>query len=455
MSELKALWKLAFPIVISQIGFVSMGLVDTLIVGPMGPEALSAMSLGNTFFFGILIFGLGTIMALDSWVSQAFGANDLEGCSVGLVQGIWLAVGLWPILVLAMMATPTVLRLCGYEPAMIELMEVYLDPLRWGVLPALLFKTYRCALAAVDVTKPLVVAAVLANLANWGLDVWFIEGGLGLPALGVEGVAWATTACRLVLFAPLFITVHWGSRFRHYPRPSLAPDPAVLKTLWRVGLPIGLQYGIEVGCFSGAAVLMGLKGTVPLAAHQVALNVAALLFMVPMGIGAAAAVRTGQAWGAGSLDGVRRAGWAAIHSGLAFAVLSATVLSFGRNEIVALYRVDPEIFLLAVDFLLIAAVFQLGDAIQAISLGVLRGLGDTRVPFFIVMAGYGLAAAPIGITGAFYWTDDPRWIWYGLATGLFVVAAALILRFWSITRQAQHPQDRDAARDPGPWSSPA
>ena len=455
MSELRALWKLAFPIVISQIGFVSMGLVDTLIVGPMGPEALSAMSLGNTFFFGILIFGLGTIMALDSWVSQAFGANDLEGCSVGLVQGIWLAVGLWPILVLAMMATPSLLRVCGYEPAMIELMEVYLDPLRWGVLPALLFKTYRCALAAVDVTKPLVVAAVLANLANWGLDVWFIHGGMGLPALGVEGVAWATTACRLVLFAPLFLTVHLGPRFRHYPRPSLGPDLAVLKSLWKVGLPIGLQYGIEVGCFSGAAVLMGLKGAVPLAAHQVAQNVAALLFMVPMGIGAAAAVRTGQARGAGSAEGVRRAGWAAIYSGLGFAALSATLLALGRHEIVALYRVAPEIFLLSVDFLLIAAVFQLGDAIQAISLGVLRGLGDTRVPFFIVLAGYGLAAAPIGIGGAFYWTDDPRWIWYGIATGLFVVAVALVVRFWAITRQAQQPRDRDSTRDPGPWSAPA
>jgi len=455
VSEFKALWKLALPIVISQVGFVSMGLVDTLLVGPLGSEALSAMSLGNTFFFGILIFGLGTIMALDTWVSQSWGAGNLEGCSVGLVQGIWLALGLWPLLVLAMFAAPPLLRICGYEPAMVDLMEVYLGPLRWGVLPALLFKTYRCALAAVDVTKPLVVAAVLANLANWGLDVWFIEGGFGLPPLGVNGVAWATTACRLVLFAPLFFAVHLSGRFSHFPRPSLAPSAKVLKSLWALGLPIGLQYGIEVGCFSGAAVLMGLKGTVPLAAHQVALNIAALLFMVPMGIGAAGAVRTGQAWGAGSLDGARRAGWAAIFSGLGFAVLSATILALGREDIVELYRVEPAIFLLAVDFLLVAAVFQIGDAVQAISLGVLRGLGDTRAPFFIVLAGYGLTAAPLGVGGAFYWTDDPRWIWYGLATGLIVVAIVLVLRFIWLLRTVQPPGNRDGSRDPGPWAVPS
>jgi MATE family multidrug resistance protein len=454
MSELRALWKLALPIVISQVGFVSMGLVDTLIIGPLGPEALSALSLGNTFFFGILIFGLGTLMALDTWVSQAYGAGDLERCSVGLVQGVWLALGLWPFLVLAMFAVPPLLGACGYDAGMIELMEVYLGPLRWGVLPALLFKTYRCALAAVNVTRPLVIAAVFANLANWGLDVWLIDGGFGVPALGVEGVAWSTTACRVVLFAPLVYAVHFSARFTDFPRPSLAPSPDVLKSLWRMGLPIGLQYGIEVGCFSGAAVLMGLKGTVPLAAHQIALNVAALLFMVPLGIGAAGAVRTGQAWGAGSVSGARRAGWAAISSGLGFALISATVLALGREEIIALYRVDEVVFLLAVDFLLIAAAFQLGDAVQGVSLGILRGLGDTRVPFFIILAGYGLAAAPIGIGGAFYWSRDPRWIWYGLATGLIIVAVALALRFAWLVRSAGASGERGPSHEMGPWSAP-
>jgi MATE family multidrug resistance protein len=178
---------------------------------------------------------------------------------------------------------------------------------------------------------------------------------------------------------------------------------------------------------------------VPLAAHQVALNFSSLLFMVPMGIGAAAAVRTGQAWGAGSIERARQAGWTAIRTGIAFGFVSAAILGIGREEIVALYRVDSDIFALAVDFLLIAAAFQLGDAVQGITLGVLRGLGDTRAPFFIVLAGYGLAAAPIGILGTFYLSDDPRWIWYGLAIGLIIVATALTLRFRWLVRSTSPP----------------
>lgn len=454
MSEFRALWKLALPIVISQVGFVSMGLVDTLLVGPLGADALSALSLGNTFFFGILIFGLGTIMALDTVVSQAYGAGDLESCSRGLVQGIWLAVGLWPVLVIAMFLVGPLLRLCGYDPAMVDLMEGYLGPLRWGVLPALLFKTYRCALAAVDVTRPLVIAAVLANVVNYLLDSWFITGGWGVPPLGVEGVAWATSACRVVLFAPLFVSVHLTGRFRHFPRPSLRPSAVALKKLWTIGLPIGLQYGVEVGCFSAAAVLMGLKGSTPLAAHQVALNVAALLFMVPLGVGAAGAVRTGQAYGAGSVSGVRRAGWTAISTGLGFAFCSAAVLTLGREQIIALYRVEPAVFILAVDFLLVAAVFQVGDAIQAVALGVLRGLGDTRVPFFLILSSYAVTAAPIAIGGAFYFTDDPRWIWYGLAVGLAVVAVCLTCRFAWMLRSMRDAEAEPDHRDTGPWSTP-
>ena len=455
MSELKSLWKLAFPIVISQVGFVSMGLVDTLLVGPLGADALSAMSLGNTFFFGILIFGLGTLMALDSWVSQAFGAGDLDRCATGLVQGLWMALGLWPVLVLAMLAVKPCLLLVGYDPAMVELMEIYLAPMRWAVLPALLFKTYRCALASVNVTRPLVIAAVVANVANYLLDLWFISGGIGVPPLGVKGVAWSTAACRVVLFLPLLFSVHFSGRFAHYPRPSLAPSAAALKKLFLIGVPIGLQYGIEVGCFSAAAVLMGLKGSVPLAAHQVALNISALLFMVPLGIGAAGAVRTGQAHGAGSPDGVRKAGWTALGTGLVFALCTAALLGFGRGPIVELYRLDRGIYLLAVDFLLIAAAIQLGDAIQAISLGVLRGLGDTRVPLLIILAGYGLAAAPVGIGGAFFWTDDPRWIWYGLAVGLCTVAVALALRFHHLSRKAMNDGGDPPVHDAGPWSVPS
>jgi multidrug resistance protein, MATE family len=434
MYELKALWKLAFPIIVAQVGFFGMGLVDTLLVGPMGAEALSALALGNTFFFGIMILGIGLMMGLDPWVSQAFGAGKLDQCSKGLVQGCWLALIATPPLVLAMTAVPWLLGLAGYDPHMLELAQTYLSPLRWAVLPGLLFATYKSYISAVSITKPLLWVALLANIANFGLDLWLIHGGLGVPPMGVRGVAWSTAFCRIVLFAPLFLMVRYSNSFAHFPKVDWRPNAKLLKTLTAVGLPVGLQYLVEVGCFSTATILLGIKGSNYLAAHQVALNIAALFFMVALSLGAAGSVRVGQRLGAGDLAGMRRAGWTALGSGIAYAALSSTLIFLFSEQLVGLYRVDGQIHILAIQFLVVAAIFQLGDSAQAVAVGVLRGLADTRVPLLMIIGSYWFVAIPIGVLGAFYLDDNPMWIWYGLAIGLCLVAFLLIGRFSVMAR---------------------
>jgi MATE family multidrug resistance protein len=435
MDELKALWKLAFPIIVAQVGFFGMGLVDTLLIGPMGAEALSALALGNTFFFGVMILGIGLMMGLDPWVSQAFGAGKLERCSQGLVQGCWLAVIATPPLVLAMSSLPWALGLLGYDEHLLELAKEYLGPLRWAVLPGLLFATYKSYISAVSVTRPLLWVALLANACNIGLDLWFIHGGLGVPPLGVTGVAWSTTFCRLVLFLPLFLLVRYSKTFEQFPKVDWRPSPKLLRTLSSVGLPVGLQYLVEVGAFCTATVLMGIKGETQLAAHQVALNITALFFMVSLSLGAAGSVRVGQNLGAGNLVAMRRAGWTALGSGLCYAMISTTLIVLFSAQLIGLYRVDAEIFTLAVQFLAIAAIFQLGDSVQAVAVGVLRGLADTRVPLVMILASYWFVAIPIGVLGAFVLGDDPLWIWYGLAVGLCIVSVLLVSRFrWKVVR---------------------
>ncbi len=449
--EIEKLWRLAAPICVTQIAFVSMGVVDTVMAGPIGADALAALALGNTLFFGFTIFGKGLLMSLDTWVSQAFGAGRNEDVADGLAQGFWIALGVTPLLLVAMWSVVPALGLVGYDAALCELAATYLGPLMWGVLPAMLFAAYRGALAAVNVTRPVMFVALLANVANYLLDVWFVEGGWGLEPLGVEGLAWSTTGCRLVLLLPTAAIWHAGVG-RRFGTVFQSPKPAVLKALVAIGLPVGLQYLLEVWCFSGATVLMGLKGEVPLAAHQIALNVASLVFMVPLGISAAAAVRSGQTLGAGDHDAVRRAGWTAFGSGLAVALVAAAVLSTFPEWIVGIYEPPPEVAALAVSLLGIAAIFQFVDATQAVGVGVLRGLADTRISLAAVVVGYGLIGLPVGYVLGFVVGDAPEGLWWGLVAGLSTVAVLLVLRFMVLLRNL--PKAVGPTGTESPWGEP-
>jgi MATE family multidrug resistance protein len=414
---------------------VSMGVVDTLLVGPLGPKAMSALALGNTIYFGLLITGIGLMMGLDAHVSRAYGAGDLRAARRGLTQAMWLAVLYTPVLFAAMTAVPSLMLAAGYDPDLTAGMKEYLFPMRWGILPALWFVAHRSFMSAVDVTRPLLLSAALGNIVNFLLDVWLLDGGWGIEAQGVVGVAWSTSFCRLVLLAPLWIIVRHTARFARFPTPSRAPDWALIRTLISVGAPVGLQYGAEVMTFGAAALMMGALGEGPLAAHQVAINVVSTLFMVPLGLGSAASVRTGQALGAGDLDGVRRAGWTAISVSLAYSLAAASMLALIPALIASAYRLPLEVQLLAVELLTIAAFFQVGDSLQATVTGVLRGLGDTRVPFLVVLAANGLVALPLGYVMGVWLQQDPHWIWYGLGLGLCLVAVALIVRFARLIRR--------------------
>lgn len=436
-AELRALGLLAGPIIVGQVGMSAMGFVDTVLVGPLGAQALSALALGNMLYFGLLILGKGTLMGLDAHISQAWGARDAAGCRTGLIQGMWLVAAISPPLFAAMTFAPDLLIAVGYDPEMAELARLYLYPLRWGAPISMLFTAHRSFLSAIDITWPLLISAVVANAANVGLDLWFIHGGLGLPPLGVEGVAWATALCRFAVLGPVALVAWSPARRAAFAVTSWRPQPETLRAIVGVGLPVGLQYFAEFAAFGGAALLMGVLGVDALASHQVALNVVAMVFMVPLALGSAGAVRAGQALGARDAAAVSLAAWTVNGVAVVYAGGAALLLFLLAEPIAGLYGVEGAVFTLSVELMGIAAVFQFSDSVQAVAVGVLRGLGDTRAAFGIALFGYGGFALPIAAYAVFGGEGDPHGVWWGLVAGLTVAAACLVLRIAVQVRRAR------------------
>src|SRR5919107_269614 len=324
--DLHAMVHLALPVVVIQVGMMTMGVVDTLIVGHLAARALAAVALGNLYFFLLAVFGMGTLMVLDPVVAQAVGAGDREGAARGLQRGVLLA-GLLalPAAVLLLLAQPF-MRAAG-QPAEVEpLAAAYAERLAPGVFPFFLFVVLRQTLQSMKVTAPIVIAIVVANVANAVLNWVLIFGHVGAPALGVAGSAWATTLSRWLLVGFLFVRARGrlGPLVRPVRREIWHWPP--LARMLRLGLPIGAQMFLEFGAFAVVALMMGWLGTRSMAGHQVAINLASLTFMVPLGVGDAASVLVGQGVGRGDPAATRGAAAAALLCGVGF--MTGTALVF-------------------------------------------------------------------------------------------------------------------------------
>ncbi len=446
--EVAATLRLAGPVVAAQLAQMSMGFVDTVMVGRLGPEALAGVALGNTVFFFLLIVCTGVVSAVGPMVSQAYGAGERgagEGAPIGrsVRQGLWLALALAVPATLLLYNVGVLLLALGQEPAAVRDAQAYLRAICWGFLPALAFVALRSF--AEGVSRPLPVTAITAVgvALNAGANYALMFGALGLPALGLVGTGWASTLVFWFLLAALALYVFRGAPFRAYRifERLAAPDVQTFRTLFRIGWPIGISMGIEAGLFMITALMMGLLSTTALAAHQVALQCAAFTFMVPLGIGIAGSVRVGQAAGRGDAEGVRRAGYTAML--LAVGAMSAAAVLFWTlpETIVGLY-LDPEaqenrrVAELAVTLLGVAAVFQVFDGAQVAAAGALRGLKDTRVPMLIALVAYwGLGLSAGYVLGLRLGWGAPG-LWWGLVMGLAAAAVLLTARFRRMARRS-------------------
>ena len=440
--------RLAAPVVISELSWMAMGVVDTLMVGGLGPEAIGAVSLGGMLHIAVAIFGYGLLLGMDPIVAQAIGAGRVGEARRGLVQGVYLAVLTTPPMVALQFLLADNVTALGVGPGVAAMTGPYMKAMAWSTGPLLAFSAFRHYLQAAGRARAVTWAMASANLINWLGNWLLIRGHFGLPALGVLGSGWSTLAARIymatvVAAATAILEAGRSDGAGHFP---FGFDPARFARLVRLGLPAALQLTIEIGAFGAATVLAGRLGPASLAAHQVVMNVSATTFMVPLGISAAASVRVGHAVGRGDPIGAAAAGWSAIGIAVAAMGISAVVLLTIPRTIAGAFTDDPATRALATVLLRIAAGFQLFDGLQIASIGALRGLGDTRTAMVANLIAHWGIGLPVGALLGLRLGGGVVGLWLGLSTGLIVTAATLLVA-WSRREPPGRPR-------PARWSAP-
>ena len=421
--------RLAAPLALAELGWMAMGVVDTIMAGPLGPAAVGAGSLGAMMFFPIAICGTGLLLGMDTLVAQSFGRGDLRDCRRTLVNGVWLGAALSPLLVLVLWATIPLLRAVGTNPRALAIFEPYLKALTIGVLPLLLHTAFRRYLQAVNLVKPITFALVSANLINIAGDWALMYGHCGAPALGVPGSGFSTSISRTYMAAVLLGAILWHERKSGNLLFAISwwPDSTRLRRLVTLGLPAAGQILFEGAVFGIVTAMAARLDEASLAAHGIAVNVISTTFMVPLGISSAAAVRVGQACGRKDPHAAATAGWTALLLSATFMSAAGLVLWLLPQMIVRIYIRDAAVVTMGGLLLRIAAVFELFDGLQVTATGALRGLGDTRTPMLAHLIGYWLIGLPTAYVLCFPLGWGAPGIWVGLSAALILIGASLAL----------------------------
>ena len=427
-SEVRAVTRLAIPVAIGELGWIAMGTVDTIMIGGLGPAAIGAIGIGSSAFYTCAIFGFGLLFGLDTLVSQSYGAGNREDCHHSLVQGIYIALCLTPILMLIFNWMPPFFAVLKIDPEVTRLAGPFLRTLSLSTLPLILYAALRRYLQGIGHVRPIMFTLLTANLINWFFNWLLIRGHWGFPALGVVGSALSTTCARVYMAALLAFFIWWYERDLRKSVPPLwrKPDWTRIIRLLRLGFPAAVQILLEIGAFGTAAVFAGKISANSMAAHQIALNCAAITFMVPLGIQSAAAVAVGQAIGRRQPDVARRSGFIALGLGVSFMACAAITFVASPRPILHVYTHDSQVVGIAVRLLGLAALFQLFDGIQTVATGALRGLGQTRIPMLVNFAGYWLFGLPLGYWLCFVIGWGIYGVWWGLTLALIVIALILL-----------------------------
>ena len=420
--------RMAAPLALAELGWMAMGLVDTIMAGRLGAAAVGAGGLGAMLFYPIAICGTGMLLGMDTLVSQAFGAEDVQDCRRTLIGAVWLSILITTPLALLLLALTPVLRATGSNPNILSQFGPFVKALTWGILPLLLYTAFRRYLQAVNVVKPVTFALVTANLVNAVGNWALMFGHWGAPAMGLEGSGWSTSASRVYMAAVLLATILWHERrsgnllFAMSWRPRWERIGGLVK----LGVPAAGQILVEGAVFGLVTVFASRLAEAALAAHVIAINVVATTYMVPLGISSAAAVRVGQAFGAKDWRGVVHRGWTALALGACFMATAGLMLAAAPRFILRIYTVDASVIAGGAGLLRIAALFQLFDGLQVVATGALRGLGDTRTPLMAHFAGYWIIGLPVAYLLCF----PARWgapgIWVGLSAALIAIGLMLV-----------------------------
>lgn len=434
---------LAVPVAIGQLGHVMLGVTDSVMVGRLGEVPLAAASLGHGIFVLMLVFAVGVCSAITPLTAIADGGNDREQAAVTFRQGLLLNTAIGSLLVLVTWLIADALAWMNQPPDVVALAKPYLRIMGFSFIPMTVFFTFRGFIEGLSFTKPAMVAILLGNVVNVFGNWVLIFGNLGMPALGLRGAGYSSLAVEIFAALALAMYVLRARSFRRY-HPLLhfrGINRPVMARLLRLGLPSGMQYVFEAGSFSFSAIMIGWLGATALAAHQIALNLASVSFMVTLGISHAATIRVGNAIGRGSARDVRTAGFSAVFMGMSMMSLAAVSFVLLRNVLPTLYIDDAAVQAIASQLLILAALFQLSDGAQVVGHGILRGMTDVTVPMLIALGAYWCLGVPASYLLAFEAGLGPQGVWMGFVIGLTAAALSFVLRFHLLSRRAVMTQD--------------
>lgn len=428
--ELHALFRLALPLAAAQAGTQLMTIVDTAVLGRYSARDLAAVGFGNAFFFAITVIGIGAVLGIDPLISQAVGAGDPVRARRALWQGVWFTLIVSAILTVLLAGGAVLMGHVGVEGDLIGPGRVYLLIRTAGVAPLLLFFVVRSYLQAQSITRPLIVAMVVANIVNFFGDLLLVFGWRAIPPMGAAGAALSTLAAT---FLELAIVAHAASKIRVEAVDIHRWNGAEIARMTRVGWPVSLQLGAEIGIFALVGVLAARLGTAPLAAHQVVIGLASFTYTMALGVAGAGSVRVGVAVGSRNVTATRIAGRAAFIGGGVIMAAGGLLFAIMPRALARLVTTDESVIAIAIPLFLVAALFQLSDGLQAVGSGILRGAADTHFSFVANLIGHWLIGAPIAFYLGFHRKMGIVGLWWGLCAGLAAVAVMLIYRVEKIT----------------------
>lgn len=432
--ELRAMLHLAWPLVVAQLAQSALHTTDVVLLGRLGPHYLAAGSLAVNFLLPFLIAGMGVVAAVSPLVAQARGARRFGTIRPIVRQGLWVAITLGMLILPIVLPVESIFVWMGQDPQLAAMAGEFMMIAAWSLFPALGIAALRSLVSAFAATRAILAITIAGVTVNACVASVLIFGHFGLPRLELRGAAISTLTTNIAMFLLFLLYVRRQRRFRrfHILHRFWQPDWSRYREIFRIGLPIGITLLAEAGLFSAATLMMGWLGTDEVAAHAIALQCASMAFMVPAGIGVAATVRVGLAFGRRDREGIRKAGWTALLAGAAFTTCSCVLFLTAAPWLVSLFLdpvADANAARLAAGFLIVAGVFQLVDGGQVVAANALRGLSDTTVPMIIALCGYWLLGLPVAYGLGFIAGWRGTGIWIGLAAGLAAVACVLVARF--------------------------
>ncbi|MEM9857292.1 MAG: MATE family efflux transporter [Bacteroidota bacterium] len=435
-AHLKKNLLLAYPVMISQVGHMMVNVADSVMVGQLGALPLAGASLANVIFHLLMTFGIGISYAITPLVAAADGEGNYGRASEILKNGFLLNGITGVLLFMIVFVASPVLYILDQPKDVVDTAVPYLNIITLSLIPLMVFQTFRQFAEGLSKTRQAMFIVIASNLINIGLNYVLIYGKVGFPALGLNGAGWASFISRIILALSMMGYIYFNSDFRKFRSGFSVKNysRSLIKRLASIGLPAGLQFIFEVGAFGFAVIMMGWISTEALAAHQIAVNLAAVSYMAATGLSAAATIRVGNQLGKKDIPTLRAAVFTLYGMVVSFMLLCALIFFLGRQFLPELYIQDTEVITIASSLVVIAGFFQLSDGVQVVSLGALRGLQDVKIPTALTFIAYWIIALPVGYVLAFQMGWGAEGIWYGLFIGLTIVAIVMSVRFNKLTK---------------------